>query len=103
MFNWLKKQDDPVTEASPQVAETPERRTAQRENTYANIVAVSEHGSYKRRGIVLDLSDTGARVRLEAGDTLVDGMTVKIARYGIARKAKTRWKTRMDVGLEFVD
>ena len=103
MFNWLKKQDDPVTEAAPQVAETPERRTAQRENTYADIVAVSENGAYKRRGIVLDLSDTGARVRLEAGDTLVDGMTVKIPRYGIARKAKTRWKTRMDVGLEFVD
>ena len=103
MFNWLKKQDDSVLEAAPQAAEMPERRAATRENTYADVVAMSETGGYKRRGIVLDLSDTGARVRLEAGDTLVDGMTVKIPRYGIARKAETRWKTRMDVGLEFVD
>jgi hypothetical protein len=106
MFGLFKSKKAKVTrgDATAEAAsEQTERRAKGRANTYADMVAISGNGHNRRRGIVLDLSETGARVRLEAGDNLVDGMTVKIGRYSITRKAVTRWRTRTDLGIEFVN
>jgi len=80
-----------------------ERRAAERENTYADVVAVSGMGHQRKQGIVLDLSAKGARLRFMNGDSLIDGMVIKIPRYGITRAAATRWRTRTDIGIEFLD
>ena len=102
MFGWLKGPKDPVIEVEPE-PEAAERRTAERNDTYADVVAKSNNGRFLKRGIALDLSANGARLRFENGDSLLDGMVVNIARYGIKRRGKMRWRTRTDVGVEFVE
>lgn len=102
MFGWFKtKKQDPV-EPLPE-PEPEERRVAERNDTYADVVAKSNSGRFLKKGIALDLSANGARLRFENGDSLLDGMQVNIARYGIKRRGKMRWRTRTDVGVEFLD
>ncbi len=102
MFGLFKRAEDPEIE----VVEEPEmieRRAAQRNDTYADVVAVSNNGRFLKRGIALDLSANGARLRFENGDSLLDGMVVKISRYGVKRRGKMRWRTKTDVGVEFIN
>ncbi|MEL6858194.1 MAG: PilZ domain-containing protein [Pseudomonadota bacterium] len=80
-----------------------ERRRAERRDVYADAVALSNNGRVLKKGIALDLSSNGTRLRFENGDSLIDGMVVNIARYGIKRRARMRWRTRTDIGLEFLD
>jgi len=104
MFGWFKKSGPEAVKVDLSTPEeSQERRAVERRNTYADIVAVSDGGRNKKRGIVLDLSDTGARVRLEGGDKIVDGMTLKIPRYGITCQAEARWTRHNDIGIVFVD
>ena len=86
------------------VAEAPvDRRASERSDTYADAVALTPKGRFLKKGIALDLSANGTRLRFENGDSLNDGMVVSIARYGIKRRARMRWRTRTDVGVEFLD
>ncbi|MEM9841364.1 MAG: PilZ domain-containing protein [Pseudomonadota bacterium] len=80
-----------------------ERRRSNRRDVYADAVAISNSGRFLKKGIALDLSSDGTRLRFENGDSLLDGMTVNIARYGIKRRARMCWRTRTDVGVEFID
>ena len=102
MFGWLRGGDKSADtiELEPEMAE---RRNAERSDVYADVIAMSNAGRYLKKGIALDLSPTGTRLRFENGDSLLDGMVVKISRYGIKRKARMRWRTRTDVGIEFLD
>ena len=102
MFGLFRRnkaaEDTPVVEP-----EQVERRRAERSDVYADAVAISNSGRYLKKGIALDLSAEGTRLRFENGDSLLDGMVVNIARYGIKRRARMRWRTRTDVGIEFLD
>jgi hypothetical protein len=89
-----------TSELEPEMVE---RRRAERSDVYADVVATSNAGRYLKKGIALDLSPTGSRVRFENGDSLLDGMVINISRYGIKRKARMRWRTRTDIGIEFLD
>ena len=102
MFGWFKRADDPVIEVVEE-PEMVERRSAQRNDTYADVVAKSNSGRFLKRGIALDLSANGARLRFENGDSLLDGMVVNISRYGVKRRGKMRWRTKTDVGVEFIN
>ena len=64
---------------------------------------MSNAGRYLNKGIALDLSRDGTRIRFQNSDSLLDGMVVNISRYGIKRKARMCWRTRTDVGIEFLD
>lgn len=102
MFGWLKGKGN----TAPELVEEPEqveRRKAERSDTYADVVAKSNSGRFLKKGIALDLSADGARLRFENGDSLLDGMEVNIARYGIKRRGRMRWRTRTDVGVEFLE
>ena len=101
MFGLFKRKNQEV-EADPE-PEMVERRRTERSNVFADAVAVSNNGHHHKKGVALDLSPNGSRIRVENGDSLVDGMEVKIARYGIKRRARMRWRTRTDVGIEFVE
>lgn len=98
LFKSKKQVIDPDPEP-----EMVERRRSERSNVFADAVAISNHGHHTKKGVALDLSPDGSRIRFENGDSLVDGMEVKIARYGIKRRARMRWRTRTDVGIEFLD
>ncbi|GAB5456833.1 MAG: hypothetical protein Hens2KO_30620 [Henriciella sp.] len=99
LFGRTKKTNEPEN-----VVEEPvERRASERNDTYADAVALSHKGRFLKKGIALDLSANGSRLRFENGDSLNDGMVVSIARYGIKRRARLRWRTRTDVGVEFLD
>ena len=103
MLKLFRKRSTAVVDLAPISPTRPvERRSRKRKNTYADIAAVSAMGTNRKRGIVLDLSDSGARIRFERGDNLIDGMLIKIARYGIVKSANVRWRTRTDVGVEFI-
>ena len=102
MFGWFKGKKEAV-EAPVQEPEQQDRRVADRADTYADVVAKSNSGRFLKKGIALDLSANGARLRFENGDSLLDGMQVNIARYGIKRRGRMRWRTRTDVGVEFMD
>ncbi len=102
MLGWLKRAKKPEIEAEPE-PEAAERRVAERNDTYADVVAKSNSGRFLKRGIALDVSANGARLRFENGDSLLDGMVVNISRYGIKRRGRMRWRTRTDVGIEFFD
>ena len=102
MFGFLRRPKPlRVPPATSAASAKVERRAHERTPTYADALAVSEGGGTQKRGIVLDLTDHGARLRLEYSDGLLDGMIIKIARYGVTRPAIVRWRTRMDVGVEF--
>ena len=102
MLNWFKFRRSAADNTVPPTLELSERRAARRVSTYADIVAVSGNGAYRKRGIMLDLSEHGARVRFENGDSLLEDMTLSAARYGIKRKVEMRWRTRTDVGIRFI-
>jgi len=99
LFRRKKKLDD--TELmEPEVTE---RRRSERSDVFADVVAISNKGRFLKKGIALDLSADGTRLRFENGDRLLDGMVISIARYGIKRRARMRWRNRTDVGVEFLD
>ena len=102
MFRWCNRGKNPeeTTEVEP---EQVERRNSDRRDVYADVVAMSNAGRFLKKGIALDLSRDGTRVRFQNSDSLLDGMVVSISRYGIKRKARMRWRTRTDVGVEFLD
>ena len=102
MLKWFK-QTNTAVDTSILAKELADRRRADRRDVYADVVAMSSNGRFLKRGIALDLSHDGTRLRFENGDSLLDGMVVNIARYGIKRRAIMRWRTRTDVGLEFIE
>lgn len=99
LFRRNKGQGDTVEVATEPV----ERRASERRDTYADAVALSDTGHFLKKGIALDLSANGSRLRFENGDNLNRGLVVSIARYGIKRRARLRWRTRTDIGVEFLD
>ena len=102
MFGLFRKKKN-IEESTASDEEWQDRRDTDRRNVYADAVAISNNGRFLKKGIALDLSANGSRLRFENGDSLVDGMVVSIARYGIKRPARMRWRTRTDVGIEFIE
>ena len=102
MFGWFSREKNPEETIEVETEEV-ERRRSDRRDVYADVVAMSNAGRFLKKGIALDLSRDGTRVRFQNSDSLLDGMVVKISRYGIKRKARMRWRTRTDVGVEFLD
>lgn len=102
MFGWFRGGKNREDTTDLEVEEV-ERRRSERRDVYADVVAMSNAGRYLNKGIALDLSRDGTRIRFQNSDSLLDGMVVNISRYGIKRKARMCWRTRTDVGIEFLD
>lgn len=77
------------------------RRRAKRDTTYAQCSLTSDHG-YTISGIIIDLSDTGARVRFRHHYRLNRFVTVKAGRLRLKRRAEVVWQFGSDAGLKFV-
>lgn len=76
-------------------------RRAEREAIYAEANLISRSG-VEKRGIIMDLSETGLRMRFVSADGLLPGDMVKIrASLKSFRGIGTiRWKDKTDIGVE---
>ena len=101
MFGLFRRSKDIASTPKDDVIEIDDRRSEGRRNIYADVVVKSDVKRALKRGIALDLSAHGARIRLEHGDRLVDGMHIQIPRYGITVPATVRWSSGQDIGIEF--
>ncbi len=104
MFKALKKSlSKPVTEPVNNGVETPpELRLGDREDVFADAMIRTTIGQ-KKQGVVLDVSHCGARLRLVSADSLTERVQLEIPRLQLKRLARVRWRTRTDVGLEYID
>jgi hypothetical protein len=102
VFGWFEREKIPEI-TTDETTDMVERRRSERRDVYADVVAMSDAGRFLKKGIALDLSRDGTRVRFQNSDSLLDGMIVNISRYGIKRRARMRWRTRTDIGVEFLD
>ena len=55
-----------------------------------------------REGIILDVSQSGARVRFRNRGRLPHTVKIKASRMGLNRYARVVWQTTFDAGLEFL-
>lgn len=87
----------PETQADPA---PPEHRWADRTGTYKIATLVYPSG-YTRKGVVIDMSASGARVRFSQRASLPETVTLKIEGVPGARQAQIVWQEAMDAGLRF--
>lgn len=95
-----RKVDRDVVPAEPE--EPAETRTTDRVGAY-KVASVTFPTGYVRRGVVVDLSATGARMRFSQRGALPDRVRVKIAGIAGDRLAEVVWQEDSDAGIRFVD
>lgn len=54
-----------------------------------------------REGVVLDASQSGARIRFRGRGALPQQVTVKASRLGLNRRGRVVWQKAFDVGIAF--
>ncbi len=90
-------------EADPKVPEKPEEhRASDRAGTY-KVVSVAYPSGYVRKGVVVDLSPTGARVRFSQRGELPPVVELRITGISGVKKASVVWQENHDAGLKFVE
>lgn len=76
-------------------------RRAEREAVYAEATLISRSG-VEKRGILMDMSETGVRMRFVSSDGLLPGDMVKVK--AILKSFRgigtVRWKDKTDIGIE---
>ncbi len=82
-------------------AKTPQKRRAGRDDTYVECL-VSTGGHHTERGVIVDISETGARVRFSHRSTLPSTVRIKALRLQLDRPAKVVWQDFNEVGLKFL-
>jgi len=90
--------DDTSTEITADVV-----RQTRRKPTFAEAVLSTAYGSAKK-GVVLDVSKKGAKVRFVSTDGMIEGakMRLKIPRRNVSKIGRIAWKDQTDVGLDFI-
>lgn len=81
--------------------EAPENRTTARPNTY-RVASVTYPSGYVRKGVVVDISETGARLRFSQRGGLPERVTLKIEGRAGALEADVVWQEDSDAGVHFV-
>lgn len=99
MFQLFKKSQ---AQATPIDVAPKDLRLAHRTDTFADATIRTPEGQAKK-GVVLDISPCGARLRFVATESLGENISVRIPRLQLQRKARIRWATRTDIGVEFTD
>lgn len=107
MFGWFQNKqhstDNDVELDLAEIDEAPEeRREADREDVYADAVVQSHYGTCLNRAIILDISKTGARLRFTNNSEIDGVLNIKISRFRIERQAQPVWRSRTDVGIQFI-
>lgn len=103
ILDWIRKTPaEPVPEVEEE--STLIEREAERQNAYAEAIVQTRHGQEKR-GVLIDISDTGARIRFVSADGVVpdDMIRVIVPLKRIKRVAMIKWKDKTDIGVKFRD
>lgn len=79
----------------------PEQRRAEREGSY-RVAKITYPSGYVRKGIVVDLSATGARIRFSERGELPDRVTLRIQGLSGLRDAEKVWQETHDAGVRFL-
>ena len=104
MFSWLKRQAEPTDANDVVIDQEPiSKRGNERQNAYAEATVITLHGMEKR-GVILNLSDVGAKIRFVSADGLVkdDTVSIRIPRHSLKCRAIVQWKDKTDIGLRFI-
>ncbi|MCI4644030.1 MAG: PilZ domain-containing protein [Hyphomonadaceae bacterium] len=100
--SFLKKLMGRTPEPEPELPEEPvEHRRAHRAGTY-KVVSVTYPSGYVRKGIAVDLSATGVRVRFSQRGELPAHVDLKIDGVPGVLSAEVVWQETYDAGLKFV-
>ena len=90
-----------VTRATPEERDEPKQMfRAERSNSFMEVYVITEYG-YKRQGVALDVSDTGARIRFHTSESMPPRIRLKIPKLKIDRSADVVWHKGIDVGVRF--
>lgn len=103
ILKWFSKTPDAPVPEEEEVDPRVERE-AERENAYSEAIVQTRHGQEKR-GVLIDISETGARIRFVSADGVVvdDVIRVLVPLKRIKRVATIRWKDKTDIGVRFRD
>ncbi|ABI78305.1 hypothetical protein HNE_3063 [Hyphomonas neptunium ATCC 15444] len=72
-----------------------------RAQVYREATITLESG-YSRKGIVLDYTDTGLRIRFPTNESLPRYLTVNARSVGISGRAQVVWQKGSEIGLKLV-
>lgn len=95
---FVTPSEDVDTEIRPDIV-----RQTRRKPTFAEAVLLTAYGSAKK-GVVLDVSTKGAKVRFVSTDGIIEGskMRLKIPRRNLSKIGRIAWKDQTDIGLDFI-
>jgi len=77
------------------------QRGAVRMETYANCGVEIDAGGYWE-GVMLDLSDTGARVRFNFRGSIISDVFITCPRHRLKRRARVVWARDSEFGFQFI-
>ncbi|MDX1291753.1 MAG: PilZ domain-containing protein [Hyphomonas sp.] len=105
LFNRLFKQAKPDSEAptaarvGQMVAPSKDRPRPVRASVYREANIIYESG-YKRRGIVLDYSDNGVRLRFPTNEGMPEFVTLQAKGVGLNGPARVVWQKGSEAGFQ---
>jgi len=73
---------------------------ADRANSFMEVIVVTGHG-YKRQGVAIDVSTTGARLRFHTSESMTSPIRLKIPKLKMDCAADIVWHKGVDVGVRF--
>ena len=73
---------------------------AERSNSFVEITVVTDQG-HRRKGVALDVSETGARLRFQTAENMVSPIRLKIPSLKMDCAADVVWHKGVDVGVRF--
>ncbi len=101
-MSFLKKLIGRSSEPEAEVDNEPvDYRRARRDGTY-KVVTVTYPTGYVRKGVAVDISDTGVRVRFFQRGELPSRVELKIDGQSGKRTADVVWQETHDAGFKFV-
>ena len=90
-----------VSRATPEVDDEPKPvLRAARSNAFMEVYVITEYG-YKRQGVALDVSDSGARLRFHTSESMPPRIRLKIPKMKVDCIADVVWHKGVDVGVRF--
>lgn len=75
-------------------------KRANRANSFMEVSVITAHG-YKRQGVAIDVSDTGARLRFHTAESMTAPIRIKIPKLKMDCSADIIWHNGVDVGVRF--
>ena len=100
LFGKLFKRK-PVVSVPETPPEPVNHRRSERDGAY-RVVTITYPSGYVRKGIIVDQSKTGARIRFSQRGELPEHVTLRIEGLSGLREAETVWQETHDAGVRFI-